>query len=50
MSNVIYQMRNPNVKALACWDGSVEYQDYDLIKTVGDFNPTKLTVPYLVFQ
>jgi dienelactone hydrolase len=50
MSNVIYQMRNPNVKALACWDGSVEYQDYDLIKTVSDFNPSKLTVPYLYFS
>ena len=47
MANVIYQMRNPNVKALACWDGSHEYQDYDLIKTVSDFNPAKLTVPYL---
>lgn len=50
MVNVIYQMRNPNVKALACWDGSTEYQDYDLIKTVGDFNPAKLTVPYLYFS
>lgn len=47
MANVIYQMRNPNVKALACWDGSIEYQDYDLIKTVADFDPAKLTVPYL---
>jgi dienelactone hydrolase len=47
MSNVIYQMRNPNVKALACWDGSYEYQDYDLIKTVSDFSTAKLTVPYL---
>lgn len=47
MANVIYQMRNPNVKALACWDGSTEYQDYDLIKTVSDFDPAKLTVPYL---
>ena len=50
MANVIYQMRNPNVKALACWDGSTEYQDYDLIKTVSDFNPDKLTVPYLYFS
>ena len=47
MANVIYQMRNPNVKALACWDGSTEYQDYDLIRTVRDFNPAKLAVPYL---
>ncbi len=47
MANVLYQMRNPNVKALACWDGSIEYQDYDLIKTVRDFNPAKLGVPYL---
>lgn len=50
MANVIFQMRNTNVKALACWDGSTEYQDYDLIKTVRDFNPSKLTVPYLYFS
>lgn len=47
MANVIYQMRNPTVKALACWDGSTEYQDYDFIKTVRDFKPAKLVVPYL---
>lgn len=50
MANVIFQMRNTNVKALACWDGSTEYQDYDLLKTVSDFNPSKLTVPYLYFS
>ena len=50
MANVIYQMRNPNLKALACWDGSTEYQDYDLIKTVKDFNPARLTIPYLFFS
>ncbi|RCR69928.1 hypothetical protein DUE52_08810 [Larkinella punicea] len=47
MATVIYQMRNPNVKALACWDGSTEYQDYDLIKTVSGYNPAQLTGPYL---
>lgn len=49
MANVLYQMRHKAVKALACWDGSTEYLDYDLVRTIHDFNPARVNVPYLYF-
>lgn len=48
-SNVIHQMRNDYVKAVASWDGSIEYQGYEIAQKMTDFNPNKMSVPYIFF-
>lgn len=49
-SNVLHQMRNNDVKAIASWDGSIEYQGYEIAKTVRDFKPERMNVPYIFFS
>jgi dienelactone hydrolase len=48
-SNVIHQMRNDYVKAVASWDGSIEYQGYEIAQKMSDFKPNKMSVPYIFF-
>jgi dienelactone hydrolase len=48
-SNVIHQMRNDYVKAVASWDGSIEYQGYEIAQKMDDFKPNKMSVPYIFF-
>jgi hypothetical protein len=49
-SNIIHQMRNDYVKAVASWDGSIEYHGYEIAKKMKDFNSDKLKVPYIFFS
>lgn len=49
-ANIIHQMRNTYVKAIASWDGSMEYQGYEIAKTLKDFNPEKLKIPFIYFS
>lgn len=49
-SNIIHQMRNDYVKAVASWDGSIEYHGYGIAKKMKDFKPDKLNVPYIFFS
>ena len=49
-SNIIHQMRNDYVKAVASWDGSIEYHGYEIAKNMKDFKPDKLKVPYVFFS
>ncbi len=50
VSNIIHQMRNDEVKAVASWDGSIEYHGYGIAKNMKDFNSDKLKVPYIFFS
>ncbi len=50
LSNIIHQMRNDYVKAVASWDGSIEYHGYEIAKNMKDFNTDKLKVPYIFFS
>ncbi len=50
VSNIIHQMRNDYVKAVASWDGSIEYHGYEIAKNMKDFNSDKLDVPYIFFS
>lgn len=50
LSNVIHQMRNDHVKAVASWDGSIEYHGYEIAKNMKDFKSDKLNVPYIFFS
>lgn len=49
-SNIIHQMRNDYVKAVASWDGSIEYHGYEIAKSMVDFKPEKLKVPFIFFS
>ena len=49
-SNIIHQMRNNYVKAVASWDGSIEYQGYEIAKNMVDFKPEKMKVPFIFFS
>ncbi len=49
-SNIIHQMRNDYVKAVASWDGSIEYHGYGIAKKMKDFKSDKLKVPYIFFS
>lgn len=46
LANVIFQMKNENVKAAFSMDGSQEYGHYNTIFTAEDFNLKKTNVPY----
>jgi hypothetical protein len=48
-ANIIHQMRNDYVKAVASWDGSIEYQGYEIAKSMEAFKPGKLNVPFIFF-
>ena len=50
LSNIIHQMRNDYVKAVASWDGSIEYHGYEIAKNMKDFKSDKLKVPYIFFS
>ena len=43
-------MRNDYVKAVASWDGSIEYHGYKIAKNMKDFKTDKLKVPYIFFS
>ena len=49
-SNIIHQMRNDYVKAVASWDGSIEYHGNGIAKNMKDFKSDKLKVPYIFFS
>jgi dienelactone hydrolase len=50
LANIIHQMRNDYVKAVASWDGSIEHQGYEIVKNMKDFKPEKLKVPFVFFS
>jgi dienelactone hydrolase len=47
-ATVIYQMRNPEVKALVSLDGSHEYAFYRILNRIEDFDFNKANTPYLM--
>ena len=49
-SNIIHQMRNDYVKAVASWDGSIEYHGYEIAKNMKSFKSDKLKIPYIFFS
>jgi dienelactone hydrolase len=49
-SVIIHQMRNDYVKAVVSWDGSIEYQGYEIAKKMSDFKPQKMIVPFAGFN
>jgi len=48
MATIIYQMRTPEVKAVASLDGSNEYAFYFIINKIEEFNFDKANTPYLM--
>jgi len=50
VATIIHQMRNNDVKAVASWDGSIEYHGNGIAKNMKDFNVDKLNVPYIFFS
>jgi len=49
-SIIIHQMRNNDVKAVASWDGSIEYHGYGIAKNMKDFKSDRLKIPYIFFS
>jgi dienelactone hydrolase len=48
MATIIYQMRTPEVKAVASLDGSQEYAFYPILKRIEEFDFDKARTPYLL--
>jgi tetratricopeptide (TPR) repeat protein len=48
MATIIYQMRNPEVKALVSLDGSHEYAFYKILNGIEEFDFEKANAPYLM--
>ncbi|MBN2892219.1 MAG: tetratricopeptide repeat protein [Bacteroidales bacterium] len=48
MATIIYQMRTPEVKAVASLDGSHEYAFYPILINIDEFSFDKANVPYLM--
>jgi len=48
MATVIYQMRTPEVKAVASLDGSHEYAFYKILNSIEEFDFEKASTPYLM--
>jgi len=49
LATVIYQMKNPDVKAVVSLDGAQEYSSYLNLCKIDDFDLNKADIPYLVF-
>lgn len=49
-ASVIHQMRNPYVKAVASWDGSIEYQGHEIAQRIPGFDPRRLQAAYVCFS
>ena len=48
MATIIYQMKTPEVKAVASLDGSHEYSFYIILNKIEGFNFNKANTPYLM--
>lgn len=48
MATIIYQMRTPEVKAVASLDGSHEYAFYKILNSIEEFDFDKANTPYLM--
>lgn len=48
MATIIYQMRTPEVKAVASLDGSHEYAFYGILNRIEEFDFDKANTPYLM--
>ncbi len=48
MATIIYQMRTPEVKAVASLDGSHEYAFYKILNKIEEFDFGKANTPYLM--
>ena len=46
LSNVLFQMKNQNIKAILSLDGTIRY-NYKLLKETSDFSIDKVDVPFL---
>ena len=49
-ASVIHQMRNEYVKAVASWDGSIEYQGYEIAQRIPGFDPRRMQAAYICFS
>ncbi len=49
-SGIIHQMRNEYVGAVASWDGSIEYQGYEIARRMPDFDPRRAKAAYVCFS
>jgi len=49
MATVLFQMKNPKVKAIVSLDGSHEYSSYFNLWKIDDFDIDKSNTPYLMF-